>query len=199
MQKLKNMLLSIFLFFVFCILGIIIGVGVGYGILILDTNGMFSSWEPLDGNQQFEKIVSADNQTVWARVVDGKVYSWNTNCYQENCNQWIEAEDIPDSMDSLEIGDSCKMDEYFLAREPRSNIIECARVDIQFVDVWGTTYYALLDNGKILMWKYSSNSIEVEVMPFISSPFGLAAGVLAFLFFTIRRSMKNKNRPISTV
>lgn len=202
MQKLKNILLSIFFFFVFCILGIIGGIGVGYGILILDANGMFSSWEPLNGNLQIEKIVGANSHEVWVRATDQKVYSWNTNCYRENCNQWIEAEEAPEdsygSMDTLEIGASCKTD-YFFAKEPRGNIIECARVEERFSDLWGNTYYALLDNGKLLMWKHSSNSIVFEVMPFVSAPWGLVAGVLAFLFFTVRRSRKNKNRSTSTV
>ncbi|MFZ5858585.1 MAG: hypothetical protein ACOYZ6_17290 [Chloroflexota bacterium] len=199
MQKLKSFFLSSIYFIIFCVLGLIVGTGIAYGFLILGGQGVFSSWELLKGDHQFEKIITVDNQTVWAQASDGKVYSWNTNCYRKICNQWTEVEDTSNSIDSLEIDDSCKMDEYFLTREPRGNLIECARVDMQFVDAWGTTYYALLGNGNILMWEYSNNSISIEVMPFISASWGLIAGALGFIFFTTRKSLKNKNRSITTV
>ncbi len=115
MQKLKSYLLTLFFFVLFCILGIIVGIGLGYGVLILDSNGLFSSWELLNGSQQFEKIIRADTQTVWAQASDGKVYSWDTNCIRENCNQWVEVKEIPeaiyDPQERLVIGDLCMLDD----------------------------------------------------------------------------------------
>jgi len=56
MQKLKSFFLSLFTFIGFCILGLTVGVGGGFGFLILDAQGAFSLWMPLNGEHQFEKI-----------------------------------------------------------------------------------------------------------------------------------------------
>lgn len=202
MKKVLNFFLWLFLFIVFCIIGIFVGLGVGYGILILDSEGAFSSWDLLSAHQHFEKIVTADPYTVWAQATDLKIYSWNSNCNKENCNEWIEVrglpEDLDDPMNTLVIGDSCEMD-YLFEKEPQSNVIECARVIQRGPEFGGTTYYALLENGKILMWKHSGNSIILEVGLAISVFFGFIAGILAFFYVIIRRTNNNNKQAISLV
>lgn len=121
MQKLKSFFLSLFFFVAWCVFGLGIGVGIGYGILMLDANGIFSSWKSFDSNQQFEKIISANPQKVWAQATDKKVYSWSTTCYEENYNKWVETNQAPKVVyetEELEISASCKSDNA-LQRDPQ--------------------------------------------------------------------------------
>jgi hypothetical protein len=200
-QKLKSCLLELFFFVLFCILGIIVGIGLGYGALILGANGLFSSWESLNGNQQFEKIISADTQTVWARASDGKTYSWDTNCLRENCKQWVEVKEIPEDFyspqETLVISDSCTPVDG--VRKAPGNVIECAHVKLRGPDYGGEVYYALLDNGKIWMWEHSGSSIELAVAPVFGGFFGIFIGILGFIFFMARRVSKSEKSLSSTL
>ncbi|MRS05119.1 hypothetical protein EG832_18190 [bacterium] len=194
MQKLKSCLLTLFFFILFCILGIIVGIGLGFGVLILDSNGLFSSWKLLNSSQPFEKIISADIQTVWAQATDGKIYSFNTNCYRENCNQWIEVKEIPEDYygdeDKLVISDSCPFDKGI--QKAPGNVIECAHIKLRGADFGGDVYYALLDGGKIWMWEHFSSSIDFEVAPVFGGFFGLIIGFVGFIFFMARRVAKSE-------
>jgi ABC-type antimicrobial peptide transport system permease subunit len=193
-QKLKSCLLTLFFFVLFCILGIIVGIGMGYGALILHSNGLFSSWELLNSDQQFEKIIRADTQTVWARASDGKVYSWDTNCIRENCNQWVEVKEIPEAIDdpqeTLVIGASCTLRNG--VRKAPGNVIECAHVKLRGPDYGVEVYYALLAGGKIWMWEYFISSIDLEVAPVFGGFFGLIIGFVGFIFFMARRVAKSE-------
>ena len=194
MQKLKSCLLDLFFFILFCLLGIIVGIGLGYGVLILDSNGLFSSWELLNGNQQFEKIISANPQRIWAQATDGNVYSWNTNCNKENCNKWIETKESPEIIyetEKLEISASCKNDLVF-QRDPPGNVIECVHVAVREADFGMEVYYALLDGGKIWMWEHFGSSIDLEVAPVFGGFFGLIIGFVGFIFFMARRVAKSE-------
>jgi hypothetical protein len=201
MQKLKSCLLELFFFVLFCILGIIVGVGIGYGALILGANGLFSSWELLNGDQQFENIVGADTQTVWARASDGKTYSWDTNCLRENCKQWVEVTEIPediyDPQETLVINDSCPLDDN--VRKAPGNVIECAHVELRGPDYGVEVYYALLDNGKIWMWEHFGSSIDLAVVPVFGGFFGIFIGIVGFIFFMARRVSKSEKSPGSTL
>jgi len=200
MRKLKSCLLELFFFVLFCILGIIVGIGIGYGMLILDAYGIFSSWELLNGNQQLEKIMSADTQTVWARASDGKVYSWDTNCFRENCNQWVEVKEIPKDIDDWErlvISNSCTLGNG--VRKAPGNVIECAHVVLSGPDFGTTVYYVLMDGGKIWMWEHTNSSIGLEVAPVFGGFFGLIIGFIGFIFFMARRVSKSEKSPTSTL
>jgi hypothetical protein len=201
MQKLKSCLLELFFFVLFCILGIIVGIGIGYGALILGANGLFSSWELLNGDQQFENIVSADSQTVWARASDGKLYSWDTNCLRENCKQWVEVKEIPEDFyspqETLVISDSCPLDDN--VRKAPGNVVECAHVVLRGPDYGVEVYYALLDNGKIWMWEHFGSSIDLAVAPVLGGFFGLIIGFVGFIFFMARRVSKSEKSPSSTL
>ena len=203
MQKLTRFFLSVFYFIVFCVVGLIIGVGIAYGFLILGGQGVFSSWELLKGDHPFEKIITADNQTVWAQASDGKVYSWNTNCYRENCDQWVEAKEIPKndseyySGQTLEISNSCGTDDR--VRNAPGKVVECAHVVVSMADFGTTVDYALLDDGQIWMWELSGSNIEFEVVPLCGGFLGIVAGIVGFIIFMIRRERKSQKPPASTV
>lgn len=203
MQKLKSFFLSILYFVVFCVLGLIVGVGIAYGFLILGGQGVFSSWELLKGDHQFEKIITADNQTVWAQASDGKVYSWNTNCYRENCDQWIQANEVPKndseyySGETIDIGSSCGADDR--VRNAPGEVVECARVVVKMADFGTTVYYALLDDGQIWMWQHTGSNIEFEIAPICGGGLGIMAGIVGFIFFMARRVTKSKQSTVSPV
>jgi hypothetical protein len=203
MQKLKKFFLSLFFFVIFCVLGLIVGVGGGYGVLILGGQGAFSSWELLKGDHQFEKIITADNQTVWVQASDGKVYSWNTNCYRENCNQWVEVKEIPkndseySSGTTIDIGSSCGTDDR--VQNAPGKVVECAKVIESMADFGMTVYYALLDDDQIWMWKHSGSNIEFELIPLCGGFLGIVAGIIGFIVFLIRRATKGKETPTSPV
>jgi len=203
MTKVLNFFLSLFYFIAFCILGWFIGAGIGYGFLILDAQDTFSSWELLSGNHQFEKIVSADSQTVWAQASDGKVYSWNTNCYLENCNQWVEAKEIPendfeyDTGETLEISNSCNIGDR--VQKTPGQVIECAHFVFSGAGFGTSVYYALLDDGQIWAWEHTNSSIGFEVVPLFFGFLGTITGIIGFIIFMIRRAMKNKETPTSPI
>jgi hypothetical protein len=200
MQKLKSYFLSLFFFIAFSFLGLVVGVAVGYGILFLDVNGMFSSWELLNGDQQFEKIVSANPQKIWAQANDRNVYSWNTNCKKENCNKWVKTKESPEIIyetEKLEISASCKNDLVF-QRDPPGNVIECAHVVVREADIGMEVNYALLENGEVWIWKISGDSIEFMVTPFFWGLFGIVASLIGFVFFMTNRVEKDKINPAST-
>ena len=201
MQKLKSFFLSLFFFVAWCVFGLGIGVGIGYGILMLDANGMFSSWKSFDSNQQFEKIISANPQKVWAQATDKKVYSWSTNCYEENCNKWVETDQAPKVVyetEKLEVSASCKSDNA-LQRDPPGNVVECAHVKVIGAEFILETYYVLLDNGKIWMWENDNYGFDFMIAPFICGPLGFFAGLIGFVLFMIRRERKNKQSTVSPV
>ena len=200
MKKILKFFLSLFYFIVFCILGLIVGIGIGFGFLFLKANGSFSFWNPLNSEYEFNKIVTADAQTVWARASNGKVYSWNTNCYHENCNQWIEAKEIPendfesDTGEKIEINNSCNG----VRKTPR-RVIECAHVLSIGADYMVNVYYALIADGTIWMWENSGNSIEIQIMPLCGGGFGIIAGIMGYLIFMTRNITKSEQFSASTV
>ena len=203
MQKLKSFFLSLLYFVVLCIFGLIVGIGIAYGFLTFGAQGAFSSWELLSGNHQFEKIITADPQTVWAQASDGKVYSWNANCYRENCDQWVEAKEIPENSfeyatgESIEISNSCNTDDR--ARKTPGRVIECAHVAFAGAGYGIEVYYALIDDGTIWMWKYSGSSIGIELTLICGCFFGINAGIFGFVVFMLRRATKSKRTSASPV
>ncbi|GEM_PF-6400697 len=199
MQKIKKILLSVFSFTIFSSLGIITGLGIGKVVLQLENEGLFSSWKLLDSSQEFETILEATTQTIWAQSIDGYLYTWNSNCYLEiSCDQWTEAKEIPQDIHDfwetpMEKSDSCPNRDYKYLGAPPGNLIECARSWLAGPEFGEIVYYALLDNGEIWTWHHSSSMIfNMIIVPLICGPFGLFIGIGAFIIFMVQRKKSNK-------
>ena len=168
MQQAKSFFLSLLLFIVFSVLGIAVGFSAGYSIVVLDNEGLFSSWKLLNGSLKFEQIIDATSQTVWAQTKDGKFYSWNFNCL--NCNQWVETQEVP--TDLYDFGErsmikdvTCETRGHKFFRKPPGNIVECARGWFAGPEFGTVAYYALLEDGEIWTWQHSSSMIFDIVVP----------------------------------
>lgn len=200
MERVKSILLTLLFFIVFSVLGIAVGFGVGHVVVILDNEGLFSSWKLLDGSLKFEQIIDATSQTVWAKTNDGKLYSWKFNCL--NCNRWIETQDVPtdlyDSGERSMIKDiTCETDSYKFFRQPPGHLVECARGWFAGPEFGTVVYYALLEDGKIWTWQHTSSMVFDIIVPISFSFGGLILGIIAFMVFVIRRRMKNRTEAIT--
>jgi hypothetical protein len=92
MERSKRFLVSLLLFIGFSAAGY----SAGETLSNLQKEGRFSNWEQMRGELRFDQIADATPQIIWAKTVDGALYSWDTNCAREpSCNQWIQTDEIP--------------------------------------------------------------------------------------------------------
>ncbi len=203
MQQLKNFFSSLLFFIGFSVLGIVVGFGVGYIVTVLNNEGLFASWKQLDSSKKFENIVDISFQTIWAQTSDEKLYSLDFYCDSDpNCNQWIEAKDMPEDTNyayeqPVKKSDTCKIPSFQFFRELSGNPIECAQIEFYGMESQTNASFALLDDGKIWSWEYTSSRIVDIVVPIFFSLGGLTLGIIAFIVFVIRRRMKIRSQAIA--
>lgn len=205
MQQVKNFLLSLLFFIGISVLGIAVGFGVGYVVVVLNNEGLFTSWKQLDGDFRFETISDVTSQIVWANTSDGKLYLWDSNCYNDtnSCDQWVETEKIPEDLHNdgerpMVKGGSCEVRGFVFFRQP-SGMVECAQGWFAGPEFGSVVYYALLDDGTIWTWHFSGSMIFDIVIPIFFAFGGLIVGIISFIFFIIRRSKKNINQSTEEV
>jgi hypothetical protein len=195
MKRIKSFFSYLLYFIGFSILGISIGFGVGYGLKTLYSEGLFTSWQQLDGSLRFIKLVEVTYDEIWAKTVDGKLYSWSFNCYREEpCNVWLETNEVLGNIHNFgeqsEIKNtSCQILDFKLYRKHPGNVVQCAENSIFGVESSMFSYYVLLENGTIWASHFHPSNIIGLVM--ISFSFiGFILGVRAFIVFVNRRREK---------
>ena len=201
-QLTLNIISNIFSAIGYSVIGAGIGLIVGIGIVRLEQSGVFISWKLLDGPVKFSQIVHANTNVVWAQSVDDKLYSWGMNCYsQPECNEWVEVVSVSDNVDYMlehgliKIGDSCQLGASNSPKKQPGNVVECALVQLGMYESSWTVYYALLDDGSIWSWKYTSNLYAFIFTPLISFLVGTLLGAITgIIIVSIRHKKKNQSQ-----
>lgn len=174
----------------FIILGIGIGIALGFSFVVLDEAGAFTpakfipaKWELLESPIKFTHIADATTRKIWAITEENKYYCLGF----PDCENWTETEEV--SVNSHEEYDhttisknTCKPDGILkYPRDPQGDVVECALSTKYFrTETRSIVYYALLVDGTIWVWK-SSGPWYVGLGMFIMlvSPFiGLILGLL---------------------
>ena len=70
-KKLPTWLTRSALLFIFMLLGLGLGLTIGYSITSIYNEGFFSSWKVLGEVGDFETIIDATSQEVWAKTHSG--------------------------------------------------------------------------------------------------------------------------------
>jgi hypothetical protein len=198
MQKMKSFCLYLLYFLGFSILGISIGFGIGVGLKILYDEGLFTSWKQLDGSLRYTELVKVTYDDIWAKTLDGKVYSWSFNCYREEpCNVWIETNETLENAQNFgqlsKIGNApCQILDFKLYRKPPRNAVQCGESMIFGVESSLFSYYVLLENGTIWASHFHPSNIFGLVM-ILFLPVGFILGVRVFIIFVNRRRKTQSN------
>jgi len=154
--------MSLLKFVFFCILGVAIFVM----IALVDYQGAFVTWVPLDSHLKFTRIVDANSLTIRAQTIDTRLYSFHLDNFcitQSECNQWVEIKEISDlnyaGNPLIERGISCnELKHPMFFREPPGNIVECIHAEeFAIPEMRSIVYYVLLDDGSILVWDFTNS------------------------------------------
>jgi hypothetical protein len=186
----------------FAIAGIIVGIIAGIVILYFQNIGAFTRWQLLDGSAKFTHIVNGNTSTVWAQSSDGKLYVRNLNCVWEKCDFWTETESVPeDAMaphEGISISSTCSVESGVKPKKQPGNVVECALARGAMYETSWIVYYALLDDGTIWYWKYTSDLYAFLYTIFTSLLAGVILGVLTSLVIFIIRIKRRKNLTLSS-
>lgn len=202
-QALGNLASLFASMFLFAIAGSFVGLVAGIGILYFQGTGAFTSWQLLDSPVKFTQIVNANTNTVWAQSVDEKLYSRILECPLEKCDTWVETKAVPDDAHSapnegIKKGGTCDLGESYTPKKQPGHITECYLVQMGMYETSWTVYYALLDDGTIWYWKYTSDAFEIISIPLISILTGIILGVIAGIVgFIVRKKNKRMSTSIS--
>jgi hypothetical protein len=199
MQKLQGCFLVVLTFLGFCILGFGIGYIAGYAFTRVANVGMLTSWQTFDSQIKFKHIEEATSQMVWARATDDKLYVWDTNCYREpNCEKWVEVIEVPENIHGngkrpgempVERSKDCQSEPFLPSKLP-GNVVECVRTRLAELDFGAVTYYALMEDGKIMV-RHQNSSMIFDI-PAYCAIGGLVLGVISFIIFMIVRFVRRK-------
>lgn len=184
----------ILLFLTFSLGGLAVGFATGIAFNWLSKEGLFTTWEKLDGLPKFTGILDASSYQVWAQADDSKIYGWDFNC-SEKCKVWKETSSIPailheDGEAPMEKGDKCASSGFELRRSPPGNIRECASVSYENPEFGHISYYALTTDGSIWTWQYSSSAMQDILAAVLFSIGGIILGIIAFLVYSMGRTRR---------
>ena len=147
----------------FIILGIAIGIALGYSFVALDDAGAFGGgiWKQLESPIRFKHIADATTLTIWARTEENKLYKQRYCLGDLNCNQWTETKEVV--VDPLEENELDLINKYTCTpsglkypQDPHGKVLECALATRYWsLETKDIVYYALLDDGTIWVWSSS--------------------------------------------
>lgn len=165
------------------IIGTPLGLIAGIGFVYFQETGSFTSWQLLESPAKFTKIVDANTYTVWAQSIDSRLYFWSHN-------KWVEIESMPDERHDIEAvtkGDICDLGGNYVPKKQPGRITECYLVGMGMYESSWTVYYALLEDGTIWCWSYTSNGFDFIYMPLLFISIGIFAGVIVGVIVFIRK------------
>ena len=199
MQDSKRFFVTLFIFIGFSVAGIVAGYLAGITWSSLRSEGGLLHWQELESSMKFEKITGTTFETVWAKTIDGELYSWDASCFNgPNCNQWIPVKEPPDTdfkydNQSIKRFKGCPASNQKDLADPPGDVVECVLVKPSDSNdtVNRLVYYALLEDGKIWTWKISYSSMDDLGYSVRWIYPGSVIGVAAFVVFILHRE-KNK-------
>jgi hypothetical protein len=190
--NLVSLIVTVFFSAIICAF---IGLFVGIGIVYFQGKGAFTSWQLISSPVKFTQIVDANTTTVWAQSMDDKLYSWSLHCpSQSECNKWIEIKAIPNGIhdfDSIKNGDTCDLGGGYVPKKQLGHVTECYLARMGMYESSWTVYYALLEDGTIWYWSYTSNGFAFIFIPLFSILLGIFTGVIVgVIIFIMKKKVK---------
>jgi hypothetical protein len=184
---------------IYCLLGVLIGFAVGYGISVLNNDGFFTSWHRLTSGVRFKEITDISSEALWAQATDGTLYSWEFDCFQTpDCNVWTKSKSLPAESPAagrlVRKSDSCLFPEFRLMRKPPSNHLACEQVQILGPEFGDTYYFVLLEDGSIWLWDFSSSLIVDIHLQLLCPSVGLVIAIIVFVLVMIRGTTEQEVR-----
>jgi|GEM_PF-6554114 len=147
-------------------------------------------------------ILQADSYHIWIETQDLQKFTISLNCYEtENCNKWVKAENIPETVEgsgfSSSRGTNCEsLDQWSLPSSPSGRVVECVRVSYAGPEFGSVNYFALLADGTLRHWVHSDSSITREVYKifsfFLVILVGVSISVFYLMLYIVRRARKNR-------
>lgn len=194
-QAMKTLLLLFLLILLFSCLGFYVGMDIGN---LKDKEVKYEPWKQLEGPYKFDEIVDAASDTIWAKSINGKLYSWKSYCDQdEKCEKWVETQEVPAGIHEGNVEQQfdknifCPPSHNTFPKEPPFTVNECAVVSYMIFG-WNVKYYALLDDGTIWFWDPPVGNDGVNWKG-IYSLGGIFAGSIIALFAIVISSTIWKN------
>ncbi len=194
MNKIGAFLSRLVVFILFGMAGMMLGFAVtGYWVN-LENSGMFVQWKLLDSPLKFQQFVYSNESEIWGYAENGRFYMYKTEFCQdtpgEACGKWIELDPHGKFVPEIKnvIGSGCKaVYDYYLVEsryppQTEASPLECmiTQVHHPFFGTTGLTYYVLLDNGQVWMWKHKPDLINSFKITVYGTLAGLLAGILAW-------------------
>ena len=148
-------------FILISVVVLIVAYSIGSKIAHLQNDGAFDRWEDFSAPVPAEKIVGATSNMLWIQTLDGSIYQGNPYCQQNSdcLKQWQEA--VSDPSDSprtdelpLERNQNCRFGDFPAMPKMPQEPIECVRAGARGPYYSSIIYYAILEDGTIIMLKH---------------------------------------------
>jgi hypothetical protein len=199
-QKAGIFLVKLIIILLFCAFGIALGfTAAGYWAK-LDYAGAFVKWQLLDNPQKFRQFVYANESEIWAFAENGMFYMYKSDFCDDTpgevCGEWMELDPHGEFDSGIKnvINSGCEATFDYYSVETRyppkteASPTECVITQAHdpFFGTTTLTYYVLLDDGKVWMWKHKPDFEKIPIISLSLNLTGLMIGIIAWLFFRKR-------------
>ncbi len=196
-KKAESILIKLAIFILFCAVGIAIGFAAAGYWTNLNHSGAFVKWQLLDSPLKFKHLVATSASEIWAYAEDGSFYMYKSDFCNDTpgktCGQWLEldpeSEFGPEMKKLIRSGCEAVYDYYSVESryppQPEASPTECAitQTNDPFFGTTTLTYYVLLDNGKVWMWKHKPDIEKEIILSLFINLSGLILGIIVWFIF----------------
>jgi ABC-type phosphate/phosphonate transport system permease subunit len=175
----------------------LIGLVIGIALANLDQDGRFTSWRLINSFVKFRHISNATTGSIQAESTDNKIYSHTNATSTEDCGGWSEKtcpmNTLLNEKITIEKG-TCVIEGNKYPKNPAGKVVECVRTTGDTGDgIYVITYYALLDDGSIWIWKYDNFRALIR-FPIVATFYGLLMGIFLSIFFYFLEKRNNRTQ-----
>ncbi len=163
--------------------------------------GAFDAWASLPPSPaNTVQIADADELNVWVKTADGNVFWFELYCYgKDTCGQWVplrnESEIKASRVVPLQRSEQCpKSAGDLFPLDPAGGMAQCVRVSYPGPEMGSVTYYALMADGAVKLWRNSNSSIAAYGFFFLSTMVApvIVAIIISALYLGIRIGRKQQ-------
>ncbi len=138
--------------------------------------GAFNTWASLpDTPPGTAQIVDADDTNVWVKTGDNDIYWYELYCVgKDTCRQWAPVRSASEIKASrvvpLQRGRQCpKSASDLFPVNPAGGLVQCVLVAYPGPEMGSVTYYALMADGTVKLWRNSGSLIATYAFFFLST------------------------------
>ncbi len=138
--------------------------------------GVFNAWASLPAAPAgAEQIIDADETNVWVKTGNGSIFWFELYCIGKNtCGQWVPVRSASDikayHVVELQRGQHCpKSAAGLFPLDPAGRMAECVWVAYPGPEMGSDTYYALMADGVVKLWRNSNSLIAQTAYFFLST------------------------------